>query len=407
MVDWRQFDRKRLCRTQEENMSATSEVKEANPITVTELDHLSPSNLEMFRTCPHKWAAHYLHGIRQKSSDAADIGTMMHKVTQIYLHGQLSEPEQFPGIHVVPIKERAALGEYLATHEEIRPFLIGTEIELRMQMRPDIPPILMAIDAAFGYPDGTLLIEDHKSNRAFETQDVWAKRMQPKIYAWAARRMWPQYHTLRFKIGYPNLGTSVEWQIHPEEDLETEAEVFELWRQMLEYSQHGLAGFPQTFNKSCGFCPMKTRCKEYISTVENFSMDMAGLVTLTPVERYRKIKAIEKAVTEAVKEAKSAAVDYIKENGGKVKSGDKVAVAKIEQERKVSFRQVWEAFTDPNDYDELLVEELFARANELFSVRLTGLDEFIKAQPSLKRRVDGLIQKVDNDSPTIRFVNPK
>lgn len=378
------------------------------PADPRQLLGLRASAIGAFERCQHEWAARWLYGIKQESGPWAEIGTASHAIVEDYLNKKIVEPEQHGSVHIVPVKERGKLSDYMHSKEEVRQHLIGTERELVMHFRPDAPPITMHIDAIYGLPDGTLLIEDHKTNRSYEDVDTWRARMQPRLYSWGARQAWSQYPRVRFRIGYPNLGSeyNVEWETPAEDDIETLARANKVWDTIVALAPGGLNAFPQTTNDHCGFCAVRNNCRAFKAMTEDLSMSMAGLLQLTPIERYFRLKEAEKLVKSAVEDAKKELLPMLGAKG--MPWAGKQAVAKIEEKRTVSALEIWKALIGSDDtYDPAVAADFIARLDELMTVSVTALDEWAKEEPAIKKRIEKLVRKVPNSEATIRLVNPK
>lgn len=385
------------------------------PRSLASITHLSASSIALFERCPQSWAASYLYGMKGPEGAAAKIGKTMHSLIENNLHGLETKHEH----HKIPEAERFSFEQYLA--KEIEPYRgvsMHIEHEAKIPWREDAPPILMYIDwvRQCSSQDGTLVIVDHKSNRTYEPAEEWRKKIQPNIYGWGARIEWPQFPRIKFRVGYINLGTSVEFDLDAESDARTVVRLHAMWDKALEYAGSRdaippLENFPQEVNDGCTWCPLKKTCPSFRQTIE----DLSGIWnTLEPKiyssqheleARYVKLVQAQKLIEREIKEAEEVIqANAIAQGGEYQAAGHKFSLSRSSS-RKAEFWPIWSQINwvaiDNRD-DELLkiVKEM---SSELFTVKVGGLDKLFKRNKSLEKLLSPLVRKVESEKTTVNF----
>ena len=241
-------------------MAEVVEGSGSSPRTVRDMPSLRASTVTAFELCPRQWASRYYYGTEEKESAALRTGTAAHSVIEDALRGRPLDLSVMKDVKR-PGESKAVL-EYVSSLEGLRAKTWLVEHRWELPWRSDAPPLSGTMDVVAVDPD-MLLIADHKTNRKPETVDDWKKKIQPRLYAYAARRLWDWtgYPMIRFQIGYVLLGIEREWTIGPEEDDITIARVGTAWDAMLEYER--LNGWPERLNPYCRYCPIKNYCQSF------------------------------------------------------------------------------------------------------------------------------------------------
>lgn len=278
------------------------------PRSLGEITHLSKSSIELFESCPHRWAYEYLLGNRGPKDRFANIGTAMHAVIESYLRHESSPID----ISVIPQDELPSLYSYLTRLTSGHGGTIGVELELRLKFNEEAPPILAYVDHLYSdYFDDlgwSLVIEDHKSNRRFEDETEWRKKLQPQVYGWMVRNLYQQ-ETVCFKVGYVNLGKTVIFQTSSHEDQRVVHRLNRAWEKMKGYAKSLeekplLEDWPATVSSSCQYCQLKGVCKSFRNALYHQTEDLL-FHQLTPLSaRLQKLKEVQGLIENEVKELK-------------------------------------------------------------------------------------------------------
>jgi hypothetical protein len=320
------------------------------------------------------------------------IGTAGHEIVESFLKGEIGPDAvaSHPSLSQVPDeKERAAIVEYARSKEVKKRRLLGTEIEFLVQPAPGILPVKGFIDAAYLHPDGTVEIEDHKSNRSRETAEEWAIRIQPRLYSLVARRfLWPDAKKIRFTIGYMLMGGEVSWETDPAWDEDTVDRLVTAHGMMMA-TEH-----PEIVGEHCRWCALTATCGAYRDAIWGFRDSIIdALAEKTPVDRYLELKAIEKLVKSEKEKAEEELKINIEMQGKIVHGGKEWFMGETSERKSPSFLDVWRAAMGPAGYDLDAVDAIFAVADELFSVRLGGLDGLMKDHKELEKRIRPIIER--------------
>jgi hypothetical protein len=353
---------------------------------------MSASSVKMIENCPRLWRHEYLDGNRSPSGKFALIGTAGHSVVESYLKGEIAADAigKHPAlIDVGDPLERQKVVDYARSKETKKRRLIGTEIEFLVQVAPGILPVKGYIDAAYLHPDGTVEIEDHKSNRSRETAEDWAVRIQPRLYSLVARRfLWPEAKKIRFTIGYMLLGGEVSWETDPAWDDDTVDRLVMAHESMMA-SEH-----PEVVGEHCKWCALTSTCGAYRDAIFGFRDSiLTALSEKTPVDRYVELRAIEKLVKSEKEKAEESLRISLEMQGKIVHDGREWFIGETSERKAPTFSDVWKAAMGPTGHDLDAVDAIFAVADELFSVRLGGLDGLMKDHGELERRIRPIIER--------------
>jgi RecB family exonuclease len=358
--------------------------------------YMSASSVKMYEECPANWAYQYLEGNRQPSGKYAEIGSAAHAVVESFLKKEIGHPAMHASLVNIPDpNEREQAVQYALTREGKRARLLGTEIEFFIEVLPGVY-VKGFIDAAYWHPDGTLEIEDHKTNRQRETAEEWSRKIQPRLYSLIARRfLWPQAQRIRFTIGYVMIGGEVTWETDPEWDDDTMARLTETWAGM------GSGTYKETVGEHCRFCPRTAICGAYQDTMMGLASSIVPMLREEhPAERLSRLKGLIKLLEAEEESAKSDLLALVKANGPIQVAGNEWSMGTKSKRVAPEFAELWRAMMGPDGYDSDGVEVLFDMGTKLFTVKLGGLDIMVKEHREVADRVKPLIQRVEEEELT-------
>lgn len=375
------------------------------------LDHLSASSIGLYSDCPRLWSLNYLLGMKiERSSPYAAVGKAVHSVVESFLKGD-RDYVKHPDIKAVPRGERAALDSYISSCEDIRERLIAVESEFRIKVSgiDGMPPMYGLIDALSASSDGALLITDHKTNRSYDGVDVWQKKLQPRIYAYAMRRLRPEFSRIRFRIGYVNLATTVEWECLKSDDEALADELKRSWAGIVESYDRVSAEskpFEGKVNSGCAFCGHRRDCDEFQKYFADFSRSATeALLPEDPIDRWSKLKDMQKIVGEMLSEAESEVKKALSSRDAPLEHGGLLWSLETKSTRQAKFWETWRALTKVVDEDDPSVMGVLEQlGDDVFSVRVGGLDALAKAAPELEPIIRNVIRKQLSETSSIKSV---
>lgn len=346
----------------------------------------------MVETCPRQWAYEYLEGNRQAPGKYALIGTAAHAIVESFLKREIAHPGAHPQLAAIPDAEREPVVKYALLREGKRDRLIGTEIEFFVELLQGVFAKGF-IDAAYWHPDGTLEIEDHKTNRNYESAHEWSTKIQTRLYAYVARKhLWPQAQRVHFTIGYPMLGTEASWETDPSWDQDTLERVWKAWLDMNASSHEEKVG------EHCRWCARTAVCGAYQDEMRGLASSVVPLLRQEhPAERLSRLTGLKKLLESEIEEAKGDLVALVKDQGKVTVGGYEWSIASKVKRVAPEFADLWRGIMGPEGYDEEAVAALFSLAPKLFTVKLGGLDELSKRGQTLKSRIKPLIQTVEEE----------
>lgn len=347
------------------------------------IPNLRSSSIKMFGQCPRQWRHEYLEGQRSESGKFALIGTAAHETVDNYLSGRFPHPELDPSLAgVTDPAERKATVDYCLAREGKRTRLIGTEMRCEIEYAPGIF-LEITIDAAYEHPDGSIEIEDHKTNRALESTEEWAAKIQQRLYAAFARRyLWPG-RKIRMTIGLVTQGAERTWVPDPAYDVD-------LWR-LVDESMAGMlaATHPETPGEHCRFCPRAKQCRSYGETLGGLADRSVFTRDEGPGARYLRLKGLEKILEAEIALAKEELTERLEKGGELVDGGKRWALVPSTRRIAPAFSTLWSALTE-NGQDQDAIAILFELCDEVFSVKLGGIDSLAGRGETLRRRLQGL-----------------
>lgn len=366
--------------------------------------HVSASSIKMFESCPAQWRNEYLLGNRGPSGIYADIGTAVHEVVQDYLNCIQNDPTNHPSLVCIPDqKERDLAVKYALAREGKRARLVGTEIEVLLQIKDNLPPIKAFFDAVYWHPGDILEIEDHKTNRSYEPASEWAIKIQQRIYPLLARILWPQAKKIRFTIGYVMLDKIVEWETDPEWDIDTMERVLKAWEGMNQ-EQH-----EEKVGDHCRWCQLTGVCGSYQSTIRGFESSLLPMLREEhPAEALGRLKSVKKLVEQEIEQTQTRLIKMIEEQGSVIAAGRVWSMTEKKKRNGPKFTEFYAAIHGSEGYDQDAMQIFFEHADDLLTVKLGPLDDMMKASGTIKSRVSGLIsrttEKALSNSPEEKIV---
>ncbi len=244
-------------------MNENAELAEEYRQQLISVKALRVTGAQSFESCPHKWHVEQFGAGKRRESKYARIGTAVHKVAEMFVTGQInvpwSEVADWLRGEGVNAEETDNCFEYLHSLAVLGLRVIAVEQAFELEVAPGLIPLLGHMDLVAVSSREALVVLDHKTNRQSEPAATWARRLQPVLYSMAARRLYPGFAAQKFIIGYPNLGTFVEWDVDPAQN---EAEAIEryaaIYRDMQLHSAKGF--YEQRVHDGCRYCPVKSRC---------------------------------------------------------------------------------------------------------------------------------------------------
>ncbi len=381
------------------------------PVTdITSLSHVRVTGVGGYRECPKAWVTRTFELVPERKSPYAAVGTSVHAVIEAYLRKQHDGPddprwgEQEVTLRAAGVRDSEIenLRGYIRSLEEWRDSVIVIEHEFKLEMPGFGLPIMGHQDVVFALADGALMIVDHKTNRKYADQSWWAKQFQPRLYAWAARKLWPQYHNVWYQIGYVNLGTVVRWQTSPSDDEATEHELRAIWEEMLAHNQ--LQDFPERFNDGCGWCPLHRSCATFSGELDRVREGFLSSVADQPLaERYLWAQRVRKAAEQLEGNLKKEILEQMELTSGEALEGEGVRLVRaLGTKRTAPFSAVWAKVRGAAEVDPDFEQAMVGEVDKIFSVRVTGLDDVAKRVPMLKPLLAEVVRPVPNSEYAIK-----
>ncbi len=380
-----------------------------------ELPVLRTTGFRDFEACPHTWALKYLRPeVKEKRTKFSNIGDAAHDIIETMLNTRWSgnlpdtavdEAAVTKAWMQIPDEEANNLHTYIDAILGIPATkLVGIEYEWRVELEGVGIPLKGTMDYVCELSDGSLLIVDHKTNRGHDTMAYWQSEIQPLMYAWAARKIWPQYEKIRYSLGYVNLGKSHDWVTDPDEDAALEQRLRENWEDMVAYDAAGQ--WPMTPGDGCKWCPISTTCIAHRQSRVNLTIamqekilmgtDNGGMLTF--------LDSVLKVTQNCIDEVKTKIAAYIAENPlGTVVYGDKEYMIRSTSRRGAKASDVDAAvrsyfMTDPHEALAKKVTDLF---DDVYSAKVGGLDKLMKIDPLLKELLTDIIDPAASVSKSI------
>ena len=400
----------------------TNELTKNETVTVKSLDeitHTRVTSIKTFHSCPARWRAEILGMGTKSKSKYADMGTAVHYVIEKCLLHQLElftreweESMLWLESVGVPPKERIALLRYITQFVlPYRPHLIDVEATMELPLVSGAPPIRGHIDCRFEGADNSVIIRDHKTSRRFDGVDHWRNQFQPLLYALGTAKQFPN-RDIVFEIGYVNFGELVRWRITPQEMAVYEtyltSRYADMHAEIVVYKRTGQ--WPERINDNCNYCPLRNECSALVWSHQDFmrSFDRnVGDISLG--ERLEWAKAVQSTVNHKVDELKEALIEEIKANDGQgIYVGGKLYSLKKAKRRQVTWPVLWGKLwevtqTLPADQQTDMWNRIMERLNDMVSVKVTSLSEFLLAYPAYSEPVNAIIESVESETLSLQI----
>lgn len=376
------------------------------------LEVLRATGWKDFEACPKTWALKFLGPDAgkddTKAGSASDIGTAAHSIVEHSLrivYGIESVPEEGSPAEAevqaalwkkIPAEECEYLADYLSvvTSTEIVELLgDGIEHEFRITLEGIDVPLKGTMDLVGLTEDGAILVLDHKTNRGYDGKDYWSAELQPLIYAWAARKLWPG-REVRYRIGYVNIGVPVDWVTDPAQDAPLEARLRANYARMRHYDAAG--DWPTVVNDRCKWCPDSKTCPEHRAAIDNFrSSLLSRLSTTTPTERLAFVTAVKKSAEAEEAALKAQIALDVKAAGGRlVQSGVEWYEKTTESDRKIPAGPAVSAIGRwASGRPTIEAIDLESMLTELMTAKVGAADKIAKRYPELGKALADLVYR--------------
>lgn len=364
--------------------------------SLDQLERIRVTGVKDFHACPRMWKAKQLGEGVQKESPYAKRGTAVHYVVERYLKqlaigtedGGHTDVQTFLRSEGVPDDEIENVFRYLEALKPLRPHLIEVEKGVTFGRCSHWRPVSGHVDALFRYNDeGDVLILDHKTNRSFRGSDWWKHQPQPRFYAWLVRHLIPTARDIYFAIGYVNLGRRVVWRTDPADDKWCYERYTALLDELRVYARTG--EWPERINPDCRYCPLKSTCATF-----RRSLDTDVAVLDTDLKMYQWYTGRQKALESILEDVRERLTQRLTQEGDLVENGYR-AYLRPNQRRTVSFANALDAVAPsfgllPGPTLKSEVDAL----EEIFSVKVGGLDKFFEQHPEAADRVSRLVGSI-------------
>lgn len=402
------------------------------PLNPKNIPYIRASSVQVMEACPKQWAARYLLGMGIEEPidfsqapgkiTAGQHGTALHHIAEKLLENiklcqqtdtvvdYSSFPviiENNPAFQWLFEKEKPAVKDYLIGRlhnpdEEI----IAIEHEGVLQWQEGKPSIKLHIDLITAESD-TIWVNDHKTNRQFEGIDTWRKKAQQMIYAMYVRANWQKYLFVRWRIGYVNHPNNLEWESHPEDDMNILQRISNSWNhieQAFNYEDpNDLSKFRENLNDGCSYCPLKESCFTYQTSTTLFDMSSEKLLPTYLPDRYEKLQLIKKLVDNMLNDLKIELIDQVKLKEEIESTSGVVYRLESKSSRKISFKSLWSKIQEIADHDDDVWEVIQSHFDDLFTAKLGGIDAIKKNYPEIASILSQVIEvEVSEESLTAK-----
>lgn len=370
------------------------------------VDAIRVTSLEAYVHCPKRWSAEVSGKVTRSPGIYARIGTAVHTMIEHYITGHRDlNLKRTSSIHSpvddvfaylknegVNEVETQNLLNYLNTLTQYLPCQKAVEQEVLFELLPEALPIRGHMDVIFKLSDTEALIVDHKTNRRFESVDIWSRKLQPRLYAYAANKLFG-FEKVYFRIGYVNLNMLVEWETKPEEDEKFLKEYYQyVWNDLVNSTANDK--WTERVHDGCGYCLLRDKCNMFNNQLSGWREGFERIINVqTLAEKYTWIQNVRKAAERVEAELKKEVIQKI-ESGESVQTNEHQFLLQQKSTRKVNS----EAFTELLMNNEISTEDF----NSAISVKVTEIDKIIKRKPELAQWAQsGAITPVPNENPTV------
>ena len=347
--------------------------------------YISSSMISSFNECPKRWAASHFYG-KKGNEDGFAFGTAFHNVMEhlwedaanLYdlTERYFPDDEEDRGMVYDAVRD---LQSYDETNHHVS---LGREIHFELPIS-DRVIVTGHIDQVLRAGDNTLIVRDFKTNRNIEPAVVWTNRIQPRIYNWAARELFPDYEKVLFQIVYPRYAHRVTWEMRPEGPQLLDY-VERVWRQIQAFYEDGVfrgditAGFEAVLNAYCGWCAIRSECFVYqsVSSLRELPMvDSEG-----PGARYNRLSLLKKAIESHMSDAKRQVRANMNAEDSEYREDG--LMFRMTSQNRVSYdtESVW-----PDFINWLRESGQHVQMAKLISFSTTGVTAFLREHPELEQ----------------------
>jgi hypothetical protein len=122
-------------------------------------------------------------------------------------------------------------------------------------------------------------------------------------------------------------------------------------------------------------------------------------------QRYFELKCIKAAAEASLEELEKELLDEITNNNDSPLVTEVGTFSKTYSKRRVAnFSDTWAVlWAYVENTDPLFLEELRARYNDIFTVKVGGLDGLAKSCPEVRKLLDEVIEHKTSEEPTLKF----
>lgn len=385
---------------------------------VTELQGIRATHFASFQECPKRWWLQTTDRVPRVDSPYAAVGTAVHLVIEQWLRREFELfDERWPKWqahleeHGVNAAERIKLVKYIESLDSLgyRDRMIECELNIRCPVYEGLIPMTGHLDLIMQDPDGSLVIVDHKTNRRYESADVWSQRFQPRVYAFMARRAFPQCNgRVLFEIGYVNLGSKVRWECPLEDDAVVATRFYESIQEMNVYHRH--VEWPERVGKWCGYCPVKATCHSFQSDLIALrsSLQNPGSVDAdaTPVARYLWLEAVLKAGKKWKDELEEILLNLATEHEGEWREGDATVKLSAYTRRVMDPHAAWSEMSHLIERIPEAAVMIGEKLDDLITFKVGGWDKLAAEEPAIKELLGRVVRQKTSD-PTIQVRQKK
>lgn len=299
----------------------------------------SISRIETFENCPHRYKLAYVDRVEvEEETVEAFMGRHVHAALEkLYVDLQRSrlntleellehyrrewEREWHEG--VVITREGYTRQNYIETgrrcieryYARFHPFNQGTPIGIERSLTFRVGPHSFRgkIDRIDRMPDGSYEIHDYKASGHLPTQAQADADRQLALYQLGVQRTWKGVDSVRLVWHYLQFDTELVSTRSPEQ-LEALEEELVAIANRIECERD----FRPRPSELCDWCPYWTHCpekKHFVMIEEMEPSEAAGEEGFALVDRYARLKAMERKLGEEIAEVRGRLVKYASRSG--------------------------------------------------------------------------------------------
>lgn len=383
----------------------------------SQLQRIRVTTLQTFEKCPYRWAAENLYkGQPRVDSVYGKIGTAVHKIAEGFLMQAFGGVVDDEGVkeawRIVPPGERQSVVDYLASFNSLGVTqALVVEERYTMRLVEGMPEISGQTDFVYESGSETIVVHDHKTNRKRESPSEWKSKLQPLVYGLLIRREFPGYKRYMFSIGYVNAGQNVSFELTEQDEQDTYVRLRGIWDEMQKYAADN--SWPQKINDECGYCAVAETCATKSSALREFKMSLPEVLTADSlVPRLNYVQALKTLIEAEIDAIQLLLKQELVARGGRWVSptGDpqtpfvnvylhETLTRKVGYQQTMAALNAWAAQAGPEE-----VQAAAKSVGELFTVKVTGVDDFCKKHPSFKPFIENIVVKMPSQNgPSIKM----